>query len=279
VSTVEATSSLLYERVSLPRRALHELRTLIHYRELLRYLVRTRLRVHTNNTVFGLLWWILDPLILMMIYTVFVHLILRRGHANFPLFAFSGILFWKFFSNTVQGSMQQTLGKEQVMKQVHFPRAVLPLSSLLAEAVNFAFGLCILIPFALYPFGITPSPIDLLALPVIFILGVLALGLAYLFSALYIFIRDLERFVNYTFRMLFFMTPVLFSLEHAPPTLRNLLELSPLAKLLKNYRGIIIDHQFPRFDRLGMLLALALVILVLGYLVFIRLQDSFNKVL
>jgi ABC-type polysaccharide/polyol phosphate export permease len=280
VATVEVTSSsLLYEPVSLPRKAAREIRSVVRYRELLRYLVKTRLRVHTNNTFFGLVWWILDPLILMLIYTVFVHLILRRGGPHFPIFVFSGILFWKFFSNTVQGSMQQTLGKETVMKQVPFPRTVLPLSSMFAETVNIAFGLCILIPFTFYPYGIEPAPIDVLALLVLFILSVFALGLGYLFSALYIFIRDLERFVNYFFRLLFFMTPILFSFAHAPPNLRRVLEMSPIAKLLSNYRGILLDHQLPNFEMLGFLFIISLATLVAGYFVFVRLQDSFNKVL
>jgi lipopolysaccharide transport system permease protein len=279
VTVVEVTSPpRLYEEGSLLRRARAELRAVVNYRELLAYLVRTNLRARSAGRFFGFVWWILDPLLLMATYVLLVKIIFHRGGATYPVFVFCSLLGFRFFSTSVTISMSRTVSAQSLARRVLFPRSVVPLASVCTQALHYTFGLGVLYGFAAL-FGVYPAWINVLFIPIFAIEFLFSLGMAFLFSALNIFVRDLQNLTTYLFRLVFYLAPGLYPLEQVPAGLRHWFFLNPMTTFFIGYHNAFLFHEQPHWRGLLIVLGFSCCVLVFGYLVFIRLERSFNKVL
>jgi ABC-type polysaccharide/polyol phosphate export permease len=267
----------LYDESSLLHRAAAELRALIRNRELIRYLVRSDLRARTTGRIFGFLWWLLDPLLLMVTYLLLVVVIFHRGGHAYPVYIFTSIIAFRFLTTSVQGAMARTLGA-QGMKQVLFPRSVFPLAATIGEVFHYAFGVAILLVFAI-PFGILPKPVDFFIILVVAVQFLFLLGLAFALSALNVFVRDIQNVMTYVFRMMFYASPALLSLDNVSPAYRKYFMLNPMSPLFLSYHDIVSYQRLPHFFALGVLSSVSAVLLVFGYLLFVKLEPQFSKVL
>ena len=134
-------------------------------RRLVRYLVQADIRKRGADTLLGNIWWVLDPLLQMVVYVVFVTIVVPRPTPDYPLFIFAAILPWKWFTATITDATSSIVGKDQLIKQIQFPKIVLPTAATVAGVVSFAFGLVALgLLMLFYPDRITPY---LLLIPVI----------------------------------------------------------------------------------------------------------------
>ena len=267
----------LYEKTSLGSKAVAELRGLFAYRELVGYLVRSELRSTTTDRLFGFIWWLLDPFLLMGTYVILVGVIFNRGGQAYPVLVFSSVLAFRFFAQSISSAMGRTIGGLSMMKQIRFPPSVLPLSAVISTLFRYTFGLVVLFVFAL-PFGIYPAPIDLMIIPITAVLFVLNLGLSYLLSAINVFMRDLQNLMAYVFRIMFFLSASIYTLDRVPPKYRELYLINPLTTVFQSYHSVILYHQFPDMKALGVLAGVSLGLLLVGYLLFVALEGLFNKV-
>ena len=263
-------------RRSLLRDAVEELRAVARYRHLLRYLTTSSLRTENANTVFGFVWWILDPLLLMAVYVLLVVVLLQRGGPDFPVFILTAIIVWELFSKGVRNMVTGTVRKERSMRQVPFPKSVLPLSAIIAATVHFSFAFCVLLVIAV-PFGFLPSVYALFALPITLVLIVLTLGIGFFLSAINIFFRDTTKLIRYVFRIGFYLSPTLYPLSAVPQSIRPYYDLNPFATLIPAYRDAVMYQKVPDLAALGIVAAASVVVLVLGFLFFVRLQPWFAK--
>jgi ABC-type polysaccharide/polyol phosphate export permease len=277
-STIPQAETRLAPRRSLPAEGVAELKRAVRYRPLVRYGVAASLRTENTGTFFGAVWWLLDPLLLMAVYVVFVDVILDRGGPDYPVFVLTGVITWKFFQAGVRNSIGFTLAKERQMRQVAFPKVVLPFSSVTAEAIHVLFGVGVLLLVAV-AFGIAPSPVLALLPLVVAVQFVFTLGVAFLLSALNVFFRDVNHLTSYVFQLWFYLSPALYPVSAVPAQYRDLYELNPFATFLPAYQGLVIDHSLPDFGALGAVAAVSVAVLVFGYLVFVRLEPSFTKVM
>ena len=171
-------------------------------RRLVRYLVQADIKKKGADTFLGNLWWIMDPLLQMGVYVVFVSLILDVKTPDYPLFILAAILPWKWFTSSLGDSAQSVVSQEKLIKQIQFPKLVLPVAATTAGVVGFLFGL---IPLGgimlLYAERISPF---LLLVPVIaFVQYVFTLGMALLVSAINVFFRDLGNVLRHVLRLWF----------------------------------------------------------------------------
>ncbi len=261
---------------SLLRDAWGEVRATARYGHLLRYLVSSSLRTENANTVFGFFWWVLDPLLQMAVYVVFIGLLLGRGDPDYPVFILTAIISWELLAKATQGSARATLRKERAMRQVAFPKAILPLSEVIGAGAHFMFAFGVLLVVAI-PFGIYPSAYALLVVPIALVQLSLTTGVAFFISALNVFLRDTTKIVGYVFRMGFFLSPVLYPVTLVPDRYREIYDLNPFVTLFGAYRAIVMEHSMPDWSSLGIVAVGSIVALVLGYLFFVRLQASFAK--
>ena len=260
-------------------------REMLGRRRLIGYLVRANLKRTHSDTLLGQLWWILDPLLLMAVYVVLIAVVFQRGTPDYPLFIFAAILPWKWFATTLSASSVAVTGREGLIRQVQFPKLVLPASTTLAGTVSFLFGLIALaIMYLFYLDRLSPM---VLLIPVIAAVQfVFALSLAILLAALNAFYRDVQNVLGHALRLWFYASPGLYSLDHVThaPTLRSLLGLNPMAPILESYRDVIYGAEsggsvWPDFIGLAAVLVFSLLLLVLSVAVFKRIEPAFARII
>ncbi len=254
-------------------------------RRLIQYLVRADLKKHGSDTVLGNVWWILDPLLTMVVYVVLIVVILRTNKEAYPLFIFCAILPWKWFSSTMADATLCVVGRERIIKQVHFPKIVLPISSCAGGVVSFLFGLIPLFAMLLLFY---PSHLSIWVLAIPLVGGaqfLLTLGIAILLSGITVFYRDVGLLTTHLLRLWFYLSPALYgsdqiqSLATKHPEIYTIFNLNPFAGLFESYRNLIYYGQPPTWDLLGLVVLESLVILVAAVLLFRRIEPAFAKVL
>jgi lipopolysaccharide transport system permease protein/teichoic acid transport system permease protein len=280
-TSAEHALDLPVELPAIPKRSLlrdarADVRDLLRYRHLLRYLVGSALRTENANTVFGFLWWILDPLLQCAVYVLFIGVILGRGGEDFPIFVLTALIVWELFSVATTDAVTTTVRKEESMRQVAFPKSVIPLARVLGAAVHFVASYIVVLVIAI-PFGIYPSAYALLGLPVALVVLVFTLGLSFFLSAVNVFFRDTTKLMRYVFRMWFYLSPGLYAVSQVPASFRSVYELNPFATFFTTFRDAVMYHRVPDFGALAIVLGASLVILALGYLFFVRLEPWFAK--
>jgi len=263
---------------------------LLGARELTLNLVKRDLKVRHRGTFLGMLWSLTTPLLLVGLY-YFIFKFIFRAHlvpdlprpdgrdVPFAVYFFAGLTIWNFFATSVTASTTSITQAGYLLNKVWFPRAILPLSTVLSALVTFTFELCVLVVVTFAVVG-PPSP-HLLWLPfIVAIVGVLALGLGVLLSAVTVFLRDVAHFVGIFMQLWFWGTPIIYSLMLFAdrPHVANILKLNPVTGTVVSFRNAVVLNRPPRFDLLAYDLAFGVAMLVIGYLVFTRSQRLFSEI-
>ena len=256
-------------------------------RRLIRYLVQADVRKKGADTLLGNLWWVIDPLLQMAVYVVLVSVIFQRKQADYPIFIFAAILPWKWFQTTIYDGITSVTGAGSLIRQVQFPKLVLPVASSLAAVVNFTFGLIPLVTLIvlLFPNRLswTLLLIPLIAFVQFFFNVAMAIGL----GALNVFFRDIGNVARHAMRLWFYLSPGLYALSElqtaaqhvSVPLIQHMLLWNPFAILFTAYRDVIYEGTGPDWGALGALLIASLVLLALSTLLFKRAEPAFAKVL
>nr|HMT22443.1 ABC transporter permease [Promineifilum sp.] len=190
-------------------------RELRQYRYLLRNLVVRDLKARYKNSVLGILWSILNPLFLMVVFTILFSVLANNQIRDYPIFVLTGLIPWNFFSGSLMSGTISITGNSGLVKKVYFPRELLPASALLSNLVNFLFAFLVLIVF-LYIFGIGLT-IHALWVPAILLTQLIfTLGLCLLLGSLTVFYRDVLMILEVVMLAWFFLTPVFYPITYLP---------------------------------------------------------------
>jgi lipopolysaccharide transport system permease protein/teichoic acid transport system permease protein len=258
---------------------------LLSRRRLIRYLVQADLKRTHTDTLVGRAWWILDPLLQMTIYWVLFALIFQRKIDDFALFLFAAILPWKWLASTLGDSATSVSSRTALVRQVQFPKLVLPAASVGAGTIGFGFGLIALAVFFI-PYHDRLSP-WLLTLPLVAAVQVVfVFALAIAVAALNAFYRDVGNILGHALRLWFYLSPGLYSLDQLPEGwVRTILSLNPMAPILESYRRIIwgtdsVPHGVaPLWAGLAVVLVVSLVLSALTIVGFKRAEPAFARIL
>jgi lipopolysaccharide transport system permease protein len=259
-------------------------------RRLVRYLVQADIHKRGADTLLGNIWWVLDPLLQMLVYVVFVAIIVPRQTPDYPLFIFAAILPWKWFQASITDATSSIVRQDQLIKQIQFPKLVLPVAATAAGVVSFAFGTVALgMLMVFYTDRITPF---LVFIPVIaFVQFVFTLACSLLVAAGNVFFRDLGNVVGHVLRLWWFLSPGLYSLANLDEigvfkthrVLSTLANANPFAILFEAYRTVIYGTPDgppgpPNLGSLAVLLLASFGLLAFTTVVFKRLEPNFAKV-
>jgi ABC-type polysaccharide/polyol phosphate export permease len=264
-------------------------------RRLVAYLDRADLKKKGADTLLCNMWWVIDPLLQMLVYVILISVIFARPQPDYPLFIFAAILPWKWFSTTVNDATSAVTNQDRLLKQVRFPLLVLPTAAVMAGVANFAFGLVPLgaMLVILYPDRLSPYVLLIPVIGAVQLVFSLAVGLV--LSGLNVFYRDIGNLSRHVLRLWFYLSPALYGpatvhkLAEGHPTLFRLIELNPFYTLFTAYRSVIYGAETiegaslpptaPDWGALATLLAASLVFLALATVFFKRLEPTFAKVL
>ncbi len=264
------------------------------YRYLLQNLIIRNIKARYKNSALGILWSLLNPLGLMLVFTV-VFSILSGDNAprQYPVFVLVGIIPWRFFSDSLMSGSVAILNNGSLVKKVYFPRELLPIATLLSELVNFLFGLIVLVVF-LYAFGLGLTW-NALWLPLILLTQLIfSLGLSFLLSAVTIFYRDVLMILDVVLQAWFFLTPVFYSFETLFGVQTTFLGvtfnpaqvmrwLNPMASIIDGYRtvlwGTMSSSGAGSMNPVFLLRTFieAVIILIISYIIFTRSERLFGE--
>jgi lipopolysaccharide transport system permease protein len=252
------------------------LRELIDARELLFSWTLREFRVRYSQSVLGAAWAVLQPLALMAIFTVVFSLFLRVPTQDipYPIFAYSALLPWTFFVNSLSTAIPSLVMNFNLVSKVYFPREILPLAAIAVGFVDFVIASVIFVAMAVaYQIAIGPA---VLWLPLALLVQViLTLALSLWASALNVFYRDIRFVVPLALQLWMYATPVIYPLETVPAWLRPFYLLNPMATLIDTYRRLLFFNQAPDWPHFAAAALLSLAGLALAYGYFKRAERQF----
>ncbi len=253
-------------------------RSLYKNRELIGVLVAKQLKLRYRGSALGFLWTVLNPLLLMLVYTLIFSVYFRVGIEHYPAFLFAGLLPWLWFSSSLQQGVTSILDGAGLVTRSQFPAEVLPVVTLTSNAVNFLLTLPLLFLFLL-AFRIKLGA-ALVALPALIALEyLLSLGLVLILSALNVYFRDLQHIVLHLLNVLQFLTPVFYPPSLIPEFLRPWVFVNPLAVLISAYQDVFYFSRLPHWPPLLGVLAFSCVVLWLATAMFTRYKQTFAEAL
>jgi len=244
---------------------------LLAYREIVLILIWRDLKTRYRGSVLGFLWTFLNPLLLMIIYSLVFSVYMRVEVRAYPIFVFAGLLPWIWFSSAMLSGASSIVESGSLIKRVPFPPHILPAVSVTATLVNFLLALPLLVGFMVvwgFPLGWS-----LITLPLtIAIQYVLTLGLAIVMSMLTVRYRDLQQLLANLLTLWFFLTPVLYPTTMVPERFQGLLMLNPMAVLVTAFQDALYGAHAPPLRHLSAVAAIALVVLGLALALSDRLR-------
>ncbi|HEV2802863.1 MAG TPA: ABC transporter permease [Pyrinomonadaceae bacterium] len=249
------------------------------YRELLYFLTWRDIKVRYKQTVLGAAWAILQPLFLMLIFTLLFARVagLTPDGVPYPLFAFTGLVPWTFFANAVTTSGNSLVGNANLITKVYFPRMLVPLAAVAAGLVDFALSFALLVALLVY-YGVRPTW-QLALLPALVVLTTLCAAVTgLLLSALNVKYRDIRFALPFLIQLWLFVSSVILPSSVVPERWRWLLALNPMSGIIESYRAVLLGLPL---DWMALLTAslTTLVLLLCSVVVFRRMEKQFADII
>jgi ABC-2 type transport system permease protein len=235
-----------------------------------------QLKIKYSGSVLGIFWAVLNPLLIMVAISFVFNVVFKVGIKDFGLFVLSGILPWMFFSISLSEATFSILNQIQLLRQFNIPKELLPLSSVLANFLNFLLGLIFI-----FPIFIIFKPKIILLLPFLVIVLLLHLfftmGLGLMLSVLNIFFRDIGHLLGVLLMFWFWITPIFYSIDMIPTKFRWVCIFNPMTSYVVYYREVIFRCNLPDLSIFIGSFLWAIFSLILGHLVFSRLESKILK--
>jgi lipopolysaccharide transport system permease protein len=261
-----------------------QLAALWEYRELLYFLVWRDVKVRYKQTVLGVLWIILQPVVSMVVFSALFGGLLDvpSGGVPYPIFLYSALLPWNYFSGSLTRSSASVVGSANLIRKVYFPRLVIPISGVLSGLVDFAVAFSVLAALMLF-YRVAPTPAVLLLPAFILLAMATSLGFGLWLSALNVRFRDVGYLVPFLVQIWMYLTPVIYPVTLIPERLRWLLALNPMTGVVEGFRwallGAHLEDAAPPGGLFYASIAIALGVLVSGLIFFRRTERTFADVI
>ncbi len=245
-------SVVIKRRLAPARQAVGTVRDLFTYGDLLRNLVVRDLKVRYRGSVLGFGWSLLNPLLMMGVFTLVFQVLANIDPIErYPFFLLAALVPWLFTQHAITSAMRSVTSNAQLIKKVYFPRELLPISAILASFINFILAYAVFWLVAI-PFGVGTS-IAMALIPLNMLLHlVFVLGLGLLLASVNVFLRDTEHIVEVGLLAWFFLTPIFYAMSIVPNAMflgldihRWVFTLNPMATLVTNYRYAFMWGFFP----------------------------------
>jgi len=252
-------------------RVWEQIKEIYLYREMLRNLVSKEIRARYKASVLGFLWTFVNPLLTLVVYSFVFSVVMKSGIQHFSMFLFVALLPWNYLSMSIIQGTTSLVQNVSLVKKIYFPRAILPLSLVLANMINYLLGLIILIP-ALAIFHVRFT-VALVAFPVVLIVETLLVtSLTLIVAVGNVYFRDLEHIIGIFVMLWFFMTPIVYSIDTLSANLRNIFNFNPAVPIIEAYRAIFFYGKWPDWVTLGWLALGLVLLLMVCWFAFMRLQ-------
>lgn len=249
------------------------------YRELLFYLVVRNLKIRYKQTVLGASWAILQPVLLMVIFTIFLGRL--GGIANkvpsglpYPVFTFVALVPWTLFAQGVSASADSLVSNSNMLSKVYFPRILLPLAAAVTFVVDFLIALVVLVVI-MAAYGVAPRGPEVLLVPVLGLFALLAaLSIGIWLAALNVRYRDVRYVVPFLVQLWLFLSPVAYPTSQVPQHLRVIYGLNPMAGVIEGFRWALLGLPWSPGPMIGVSVGMTCLLLLTGLISFRRAERT-----
>jgi len=250
------------------------------YKDLLLVFIWRELLIRYKQTVIGILWAVLQPVSLMMLFTFIFGMVLHTTHKNYPyvLFFYAGVLPWTFFSGAANFSVSSLSGNFNLVTKIYFPREIIPLSGVAINFIDYLIGLLVYFILLLF-YGIPLTWNFFWIIPLMFMMVVYTTSISLLLSALNVYYRDVKLASTFLLQFLFFATPVIYSIDSVDNQWKSLLFLNPLTFIVENMRRVTIEGRGIVLWQIGAEMFGVIVLYFMIYKIFIKIERAFADVI
>lgn len=251
------------------------------YRDLFYFLTWRDIKVKYKQTIVGAAWAIFQPFITMVIFSIFFGKLAQipSDGIPYPIFVYTGLLFWNLFNSGLGGASNSFLGNERIITKVYFPRIILPISAIITFIVDFAIASLILVGMMFY-YQYVPSLIGLLLIPLLIFMTVLsAVGIGLLFASVNVKYRDVRYVLPFFIQMLMFLTPVIYPVSVAPERFQWILGLNPMSGVIDTARAGLLGTGVINWELLAISGISLIIYCVVGYFFFKKVERYFADII
>jgi len=251
-------------------------KNLWEFKYLVYNLVMRDLKVKYKGSTLGFIWSLLNPILMLAVYTLAFKYVIKMRIENFTIYLFSALLPWNFLSQSLSMGVTSITENSSLVKKVYFPREVLPLSIALVNLFHFFLTFIVFIPALLF-FKVYPGFAFSFLLVIIFFQGLFVLGLTFLVAALNVYYRDVKHFLEVFMQLWFWLTPIIWEVPMLPEKLQNLAYLNPFTPFVYSFRDIIMHNTIPSPLVLLMVVVIGILTFLLGSWLFNLKQRRFAE--
>lgn len=258
-----------------------DLKTLFTYRELLFSITARDIKVRYKQAALGMAWAILQPLLLMVIFTIVFSRFVRipTDGVPYPIFSYCGLLPWTFFASSLAFAIPSLVSNINLVTKIYFPREIFPIAAVAASFFDFVIASVVFVGMMLY-YRVTVSMTMLVMVPVLVVIQILlTFGVVFVLSAVNVFFRDIRYIVPLGVQIWMFISPVIYPMSLVPVRFRFIYSLNPMAVLLDGYRSLILAGEMPPLKLLGLAAGVSVGLFVLSYRIFKKLEMRFADVI
>ncbi len=256
------------------------LKEMAEFRDLFFFLTWRDISVRYKQTVIGAAWAIIQPLATMVVFTVFFGNLagLDSDGVPYPLFSFAALVPWQFFANGITTAANSMVSNQQIITKVYFPRAMVPLSAILAKLVDFALAFVILMVM-IFAFGYVPTA-NALWLPLLLLLAVItAVGVGLWLAALNVQFRDVRLIVPFIMQMWLFITPIAYSSSLLDEPWKTIYGINPMTGVVEGFRWALLGTETQPGGMVIVSVVVALLLLISGLWYFNRTESQFADII
>jgi lipopolysaccharide transport system permease protein len=249
-------------------------------RELLWALTLREIQIRYTQSVLGIAWAVLQPLALMLMFTLIFSVLLKVPSEGvpYPVFSYSALTFWTFFQGSLTRAIPSLEVNESLIKKIYFPREFFPISSVLSAIFDLVIAFVIFLVIMLYYH--TPFTLNMLyVVPLVIIQTIFTIGVCFFASALNVYYRDVKYALPLIVQLWMYATPIIYPMSSIPQRFWTFYLLNPMTGIIESYRNVLIKGSAPQLSYIGLAAAGAVVLFVLGYFYFKRIEMSFADVI
>lgn len=257
-----------------------DLREIWDYRELLYFFAWRDIKVRYKQTAIGVLWAVFQPFVTMVVFSLFFGSLLQVSSDGvpYPIFVYTGLLFWQFFSTALSDTSTVLITNQQIITKVYFPRLLLPLASVLTKVIDFIIAAIILIGMMLY-YGFTPHAVSIVVIPLLLLITFMASsGLGLILAAINVKYRDVRYALPFFIQILLFVTPVIYPASIAGKY-SWLLALNPMMGVIQSARASLLGTTILNWTLIDISLVATFILLLLGIYVFKKTERYFADII
>ena len=243
------------------------------YYNLLFEMVIRDIKVKYKKSILGLLWSVLNPLLMMIVMTIVFSTLFKSDIKNFPIYLLIGQITFSFFSDATNMSMMSIITNGSLLKKVYIPKYIFPASKTIFALVNFLFSLIAIAIVAI--FTRQPISIHIIGLPLLIIyMFIFSLGIGLVLSSFAVFFRDLVHLYGILLLVWMYLTPIFYPVRIIPEKFLIFIKLNPMYHYISYFREILLYNRWPSFKMNIICLTFAILSLILGFIVFYRKQNE-----